>query len=403
MSNTNKRILLHDRTGVPFTVQLGRELACRGHNVLYSYAAFFQSPKGSVERKESDVPNFRIEGMQMRKPFQKYSLIKRRFQELEYARDLVTQIKEYRPDVLILTGSPPDALAVVFKECRGLDIRLITWVQDIYSVAIQRILNKKLPALGNLVSKYYLWQEKRLLQASDEVILITEDFVELMDKWHILPERRHIIHNWTPLEEVPVRPKENQWARTHDLVDKFCFLYAGTLGLKHNPELLLKLAIRYRDNTQVQVVVISEGLGANWLREQKQIYSLPNLKLLGFQPFKQMPDVLGTADVLVGILEPDAGIYSAPSKVLTYLCAQRPLLLAMPPENLSARIVSENQAGLVVPPSEVEAFTEAAEKLVSDSQFRELCARNARQYAEKKFDIKAITDQFEGIIFNNHH
>lgn len=389
------KVLLHDRTGVPFTVQLARELARRGYDVLYSYGAFFQSPKGRLEPRPGDPPNLRIEAMHLSKPFQKYSFIKRRFQEIEYAHDLVAQIKTFRPNVLILAGAPPDALAVVYRECQALDTRIIFWVQDIYSIAIKRILNGKLPFIGNLIGEYYIWKEKRLLRKSDEVILITEDFNALMDRWGISQDKRHVIHNWTPLEELPVCQKDNAWARRHGLADKFCFLYAGTLGLKHNPELLLHLAEHFRDNPQVQIVVVSEGLGAEWLSERIESKSLSNLTLLDFQPFAEMPQVLGAADVLIAILEPDAGVYSAPSKVLTYLCARRPLLLAVPPENLSARIVAENDAGWVVPPTDQDAFIAAAERLRVDERLRASMALNARAYAERAFDIVCIADQFE--------
>lgn len=393
--------MLHDRSGVPFTIQLGRELASRGNDVLYSYGAFFQSPKGSFARRASDGPNFRIEAMQLSKPFQKYSLIRRRFQEIEYAHDLVQQINDYGPDILILAGAPPDALTVVYRKCRDLGIKMVLWVQDLYSVAIQRILNKKVPVLGSVIGQYYIWKERRLLQESDEVVLITEDFRKLMNEWGVSSQKQSVVHNWTPIEDLPVRPKENEWARRHGLADKFCFLYSGTLGLKHNPELLLELALHFKDIHEVQVVVISEGLGADWLRERKQSCSLGNLTLLDFQPFEQMPGALGSADVLVAILEPDAGIYSAPSKVLTYLCAERALLLAVPRENLSARIVAENHAGLVVPPANKDEFIAAAARLLWDADLRQSYAINARQYAERKFDIKAIGDQFEKIIFGD--
>ena len=402
MGYIEQRVLLHDRTGVPFTVQLGRELARRGYNVLYSYGAFFQSPKGNLVRQEIDPPNFQIEAMQLRKPFQKYSFVRRRFQEIEYARDLVVQIKQYAPDVLILAGSHPDALAVVYKACRALDLKIIFWVQDIYGIAIKRILKKRVPIVGHLIGNYYIWQEKRLLRQSEEIILITEDFNELMDEWGIEAKKRHIVRNWMPIEEVPVRPKENDWARQYGLDDKFCFLYAGTLGLKHNPELLLRLAIHFQDNPLVRVVVVSEGLGADWLHEKKQAHQLSNLDLLDFQPFEQMPDVLGSADVLVAILEPDAGIYSAPSKVLTYLCAERALLLAIPPENLSAHIVSEHFAGLVVPPQHTLSFLEAADRLLADAELRQTCARNGRAYAENTFNIAHIGDLFERIILGQN-
>src|SRR4029453_8580026 len=121
--------------------------------------------------------------------------------------------------------------------------------------------------------------------------------------------------NWSPLNELPLRPKDNAFARQHGLHDKTVLLYSGTLGLKHNPGLLLAIAEAHRDNPNVAVVVVSEGLGASSLAERKAEGGLDNLHLLPFQPFDRMPEVLGAADVLLTILEPEAGIYSVPSKV----------------------------------------------------------------------------------------
>ena len=75
----------------------------------------------------------------------------------------------------------------------------------------------------------------------------------------------------------------------------------------------------------------------------------PNLVFLPLQPMDVFPDVLGAADVLVALLENDAGPFSVPSKVLSYLCAGRPILLSAPPSNLSVRLVEKAAAGLCVP------------------------------------------------------
>lgn len=398
MTMQKRKILLHDRTGVPFTIQLARELANQGHDVLYSYGAFFQSPKGSLEPRPQDPPNLEIVAMYLDKPFHKYSFIKRYFQEIKYANDLVDQIRKFDPDVTILTGSHPDALSIVYKKCKDLHTKMVFWVQDIYGLAIKRILGRKIPLIGSLIGEYYIYQEKKLLYQSDEVIIITEDFLDLMELWKVSREKIHVVYNWAPVEEFPVKPKSNRWAKQNHLKDKTCILYSGTLGLKHNPDLLLQLAIHFKMDDEVRVIVISEGLGADWLKEKKDEFSLNNLILMDFQPFEDMPNILASADILVAILEPGAGIYSAPSKVLTYLCAQRPLLVAIPPDNLSARIVTSNQAGIVVPPEDVQGFVKAAVQLVDDSDTRQIYGENARVYAENNFNITKISQQFKQFI-----
>jgi glycosyltransferase involved in cell wall biosynthesis len=139
-------------------------------------------------------------------------------------------------------------------------------------------------------------------------------------------------------------------------------------------------------------------LGADWLKQQKALHNLDNLVLLGYQPFKQVADVLGTADILLAILEPDAGIFSVPSKVLSYFCAARPLLLAVPPENLAARLVVRQKAGWVVPPAAVSDFVAQAKKLIGADALRQGMGQNGRAYAEAHFNIEQIADQFEAII-----
>jgi glycosyltransferase involved in cell wall biosynthesis len=125
---------------------------------------------------------------------------------------------------------------------------------------------------------------------------------------------------------------------------------------------------------------------------------LPNLRLLPFQPIDQYPDVLGAADVLVALLEPTAGTFSVPSKVLSYLCAGRPILAAIPPQNLAARTIERAGAGLVVSPTDEEAFLVAAKQLLVDGVVRTAAGRSARAYAEATFDTEVITDRFQQVI-----
>jgi glycosyltransferase involved in cell wall biosynthesis len=175
-------------------------------------------------------------------------------------------------------------------------------------------------------------------------------------------------------------------------------MYTGTLGLKHNAGLIIELASHFRDNPNVRVVVVSEGLGAKSLEESRRTLDLDNLEIKPYQPIDQYADVLASADVLIAMIEPDAGFFSVPSKVLSYLCAQRPILLSVPAENLAARIVTDHHAGIVVDPTDSGAFIAGAEKLIHNRELRESLAMNGRQYAEDNFDIQVVADKFEEIL-----
>ena len=392
------RILIHDRPGYAFPAQLSRQLASRGYTVLHSYGAFFQGPKGELTKRSNDPPLLEFEGLNLKKPFQKYRFSKRLFQELEYSQLLLRQIHTFRPDIVFFADTPSEAQALIYWQGRHLGIPFVYWLQDVYGIALEKLLSKRLKFVGQLVGAFYKALDRYLLRRSQHVILITEDFQPFLQEWGISSQKSCVIPNWSPLDSFPVRPKNNNWAIENNLADKFCLLYSGTLGMKHNPQLLLELALQLSQYPQVRVVVVSEGLGADWLREQKAASGIDNLILFDYQPFDMVPDVLGTADILVAILEPDAGIFSVPSKVLTYFCSARPLLLAVPPENLAARMVLRQKAGFVVPPAQTDKFVEQAKHLIADDALREEMGRNGRIYAECHFDIEKIADQFEAII-----
>jgi len=237
--------------------------------------------------------------------------------------------------------------------------------------------------------------ERRLLREADAVVPISADFLPTLDRWGVARDRVEVVENWAPLEEMPQRPRDNPWRTARGLDGKLVFLYSGTLGLKHNPALLLALAHRLSSRTEARVVVVSEGPGADWLATHKSSLPTDNLILLPFQPFAVMPDALGAADVLIALLEREAGVFSVPSKVLTYLCAGRAILAAVPAENLAARTLIRAGAGLVSAPDDEGAFCNAGERLAGDAALRERQGKAGREHAETHFRIDRIADRFE--------
>jgi len=392
------RLLVHDYGGYSFPVQLSRALAASGHEVLHLHAAFLQTPRGLLTHSPNDPAAFSVKGLQLSQPFRKYALLKRHFQENEYGRILAGEVAAFRPDTVISANTPLEPQARLLGVCRSLHIGFIFWMQDVYGLAVQRLLPRRLPILGSLIGRYYTWLERRLCRKSDSVVAITEDFRPILESWGVPSDRIHVIENWAPLDEMPLLPKDNAWSRAQGLADKLCLLYSGTLGMKHNPALLLRLANELKHRENVRVVVISEGPGFDWLWSRREELRLSNLALLKFQPFEAMPQVLASADILVGILGRDAGCFSVPSKVLTYLCAARPILLAVPSENLAARIVSKAGAGAVVQPDDEKGFVREASRLLDDLTLRKEMAARGRNYAEREFDILAKRARFEELL-----
>jgi glycosyltransferase involved in cell wall biosynthesis len=188
--------------------------------------------------------------------------------------------------------------------------------------------------------------------------------------------------------------KDNEWSRAHGVDRKFCFMYSGTLGMKHRPELLLALARYLKTIDNACLIVVAGGAGADWLRENSQDIGKDVLTLLPFQPYKKISEVMGASDVLIALLDSEASSFAVPSKILCYFCAGRPLILAAPRDNHAATVVKQAEAGMVISPDRSEEFLNAAKSLLGNAELRARYAGNARAYANRSFNIARIADRF---------
>ena len=394
------RILLHDYAGHAFPVGLSRQLAERGHVVTHAFASQLLTPRGVLKRRDEDTTALSFAEVPMSSAYRanKYSFIKRLGYERAYGWELMRLAEELKPDVILSGQTPSEPQLGMIRAATKMGIPVVTWVQDFYSMAVDKLARKRLPLIGALAGAWYRRLDAKCFEQSSGIVAITEDFLPILDQFGVPDKKVTVIPNWAPLDELPLRPRVNGWAVRHGLVGKFVFLYSGTLAMKHNPELLHQLAKTFMGDLSVRVVVISEGPGADYLRERQIAGNLSNLVLLPFQDFGDMPDVLASADVLLSVLEADAGVFSVPSKVLTYHAAGRPILGAMPAENLAAQIIQKQGSGICVPPDDCTAFLEAAESLHVDSTLCAAMGRKGRAYAEKEFDIDRIADCFESVF-----
>lgn len=387
------RVLLHDFSGHPFQASLARHLGMLGHEVLHVHCSSYRTGTGSFEA----ATNTSYVALSMRDEFARYSPPKRLVQELGYGVRFARMAREFQPDVLVSCNEPLVAKLVSGVWCARQNLPWAFWLQDLYSVAIARQLDTSRAVGRGLVTRAATSIERWLLRSADEVISITPDFAPILDDWGIDSAKVTIIENWAPVEELPLRPRDNAWRRRLGVGRAPLLLYSGTLGLKHDPLALYDLA-EHVQGSGAHVVVISEGIGAKALVEALARHALPNLHLLPFQPYEHLPDILAMSDVLLVLLEPHAGVFSVPSKVLTALCAGRPILGMIPTANLAARTIRDSGAGVVVEPGDKGGLFAAADTLLAEVTLRRTMGEAARRFAERTFDGQLIVQRFETVL-----
>ncbi|MGW2777448.1 glycosyltransferase family 4 protein [Streptomyces olivaceoviridis] len=389
------RILVHDYSGHPFQAQLSRELARRGHQVVHSTCTAYVSGKGDLAAPAAGLRFATIgDGVRLRKE----AYFRRLGQETRLGLELARQVRREQPDVALLSNLPIPVLVVAAAVLKRLRIPWVLWHQDVTAVALESFAAADVAKSMGLAAKVFGAGEKWSARQAAAIVVIADSFVRVHERWGTAGKVT-VIPNWAPLDEIVPVARTNGWSAEHGLHDVRTVLYSGTLGLKHNPALLVRLAERLREQgSPVRLVVVNDGPAVPVLRDAAAARGV-DLTLLPFQPYERLPEVLGTGDVLVVLLGPEAGQFSVPSKTLSYLCAGRPVLGLMPADNLAARLL--RQAGSAVFPPEESALEGAAtwvREVLADPARAERLGKESRALAEREFALEGCASRFEDIL-----
>ncbi|MEP2680144.1 MAG: glycosyltransferase family 4 protein [Sulfitobacter sp.] len=393
-NTARQTIMVHDYAGHPFTAELSRELARNGYIVHHVFFAGDKGPKGKNLHEAHDPDLLSFHAIDIDRDYSKTNLFARRSCDIEYGNKIATLIEELRPDIVLSGNTPTETQEPILRATKKHAAKFIFWCQDFYSIAAKEILSKKIPVLGAMIGNYYTHLEKRQMRNSDHIVHITEAFRQQTDEWGIPAENVSVIPNWAAISAISVRDRENSWSAAQQLSAGRRIIYSGTLALKHNPRLLMALAKSI--DPPDELIVIANGVGMEWLREQK--LGKPTLRCLSLQPIEVFEDVLASSDVLVAVIEEDAGRFSVPSKVLSYLCAGRPIVLAAPADNLAAKIVAETGAGLISEPADINAFVQSVQSYLKNPEDRRASGLAGRIYAEETFQIDSVARSFDSIF-----
>ncbi len=390
------KILVHDHSGHPFQAELSRELARRGHDVMHSYVAGYVSGKGRLEAAPDE--HLRFEGIGGDKPIDNMRMASRLLREVKRGFSLIRHVRRVDPDVVLVSNVQIPTL-VIFAFAMALMRRpWLLWHQDVYAVALRSFTGSKLPRRFAVVAWLFDKAEQWCSRRAAAIVVIAPSFVPVHEEWGTA-DKVTVIPNWAPLGEIVPVDRKNDWAIEQQLDDVPTLLYSGTLGLKHNPALLVRLARSVLDaGHPVRLVVVNEGLATESIRREAERLDV-DVTLLPYQPYERLSEVLGSGDVLVVLLDLEAGAFSVPSKTLSYLCAGRPVVGLMPAENLASDLVTR-AGGLVAAPDDSVLPDAAAwiADVLNDPDRKERIGAESRALAEQQFALERCANRFEELL-----
>ncbi len=295
------------------------------------------------------------------------------------AQSLFTALRADRPDVVLCMTDPPVIADVALVVARKFDAPLVVISQDVFpevAVELERLDNPVVVGALRYAIRFYL-------ERADRVVAIGETMRQRLAEKGADPDNVVVIPNWVDVEALSPRPRDNDWAHEHELVEPFVVMHSGNMGHAQNLDALIRSATFLRDLEDLRLVLIGGGAGRQEVKDRGLLLEVDQVRFLGYHPRHVLPESLSTADVhVVGLAKGLSG-YVVPSRLYGILAVGRPVIVAADAESETAQVVQEAEAGVVVPPNRPDLLAAAIRRAHDGELDLEAMGRRGREYVRQ--------------------
>lgn len=302
-----------------------------------------------------------------------------------------------RVDHVIVSTNPPMVGAAGLAIALARRSQLSVWVMDINPdqiVAAGRMSASSLPVRG------FDWLNRRTLSRAQRVITLDAFMAKRLASKSVECPRPEVLPPWPVLSVGAPDPQAGQRFReAHGLRDKRVVMYSGNLSPLHPVDTVLEAARVLQDEPRLVFVFIGGGSARDRIAQYAREHSLPNLRLLPYQPLAQLEESLSAADVhLVSMGEAMVGIVH-PSKIYSAMAVGRPILALGPRNSHIADLVHDHQIGWHVEHGAISAAV-ATLRQIAHAEPAQLSRLGARAHATiaEEFARGRLIDRFCEIL-----
>ncbi len=279
---------------------------------------------------------------------------------------------------LILMATPPVTLASVVAYVKKRDhAKVYLLLKDIWP---QGIADLGAITQCGPIYQFYRAKEKRLYALSDHIGCMSPANVDYVLKHNpeIAPERVEVCPNSAePLDMTISEDRRNELRERYGLpLDKTVFVYGGNFGPPQDVPFIIDCLRASEDRQDRLFFLCGTGSKFRELKDYVEERKPRNVLLLNGLPKDEYDELASACDVGLIFLDHRFTIPNFPSRLLSYLQAELPVLCCTDPNTDIGRTCEENGFGWDCRSNDVQAFSAAAdEACAADRQAMGKCGK----------------------------
>lgn len=202
--------------------------------------------------------------------------------------------------------------------------------------------------------------------------------------------RLEVLQNWlayTPAKYCSISVTDSP------LAGRKIFVYAGNMGIAQGMGILLDLADRLKQRSQIGFLFVGRGSDAQRLRCDAKQRGLSNVAFYDEIDPDEIPGLYAQCHIGLVALDPRHKTHNIPGKFLSYMQSGLPVLASINPGNDLVGLIEREQVGRVVVDSSAESLAKHAEGLASEVDRDQDIKRRCKVLAEKLFSPEVAVKQ----------
>lgn len=375
-----------------------REFMRKGHRVVAvsPFERKVKKSQGIISEGSGSILKVRIGNTQ------KVNFIQKGISTVLLERQILSTAKKYLKDIkfdLIVYTTPPITFQKVisyFKERDHAGTYLL--LKDIFpqNALDLGILTKT--GLKGVLYSYFRKKEERLYEISDCIGCMSEANVNylLKNNPRLNADRVMVSPNAVEIRDLSVSDERRNIIRDkyHIPKDKVVFVYGGNLGKPQGIDFLLEFMKSQADNSDVFFLIIGSGTEyfkiENYVTERRP----RNMKLMQHMPKKEYDDLIGSCDIGMIFLDKRFTIPNFPSRILSYLQAKLPILVATDKNTDMGKVVVDYECGWWCESSDVKDIEKLVKQIsVLDESTMKKRKENSWKLLCEKYDVKKAASE----------
>ena len=301
-----------------------------------------------------------------------------------------------KPEVIIGSSPHPFAAFVAAKLSRKLKTKIFLELRDLWP---QVIVDMGKLSQHHPVTQAMRLLEKYLYRAADKIIVLAEGSKKyLIEKSGIKESKILYLPNGVHLNNFSCMKDRDVLRKLYNF-NKFTLIYTGAHGPANSLDTILRAAERLRENKDIEIVLVGDGILKEKLLKQAKEIRLDNVRFLDPVPKSEIPGILTAADAAIITLK-KVKVFSygvSPNKLFDYMAARKPIICAV--EGNMAEKVENIGCGISVIPEDEKSMADTITHLVSLPQ-NELKKMGDNGYEEIKenYSREKLAQKLVGLL-----